>query len=234
VNDLARARLTRDGKWVVCFATSCGERFAKWRAYGPELRAAGKAGNVLFLPGWVERAGVWRMSKRAWKRKQEGRALLLRRVPEKIGKEDRHGVLVAPGWRHRTDRPLVEAVCPAKLYRRVGGFENELRALAGVREAVRQRLEAVKAAAEVEVPLEVVMADGSPLPRFPGTPKEPTIRLSPGQYWAGVPTRYRDPERFTVAREVYITLPGTRKHPDLIAVHDLGGRLVWTSDGSGP
>jgi hypothetical protein len=38
-----------------------------------------------------------------------------------------------------------------QLYRRVGGFENELRALAGHREAIKQRL-AIVNQGEIEIP----------------------------------------------------------------------------------
>jgi hypothetical protein len=108
---------------------------------------------------------------------------------------------------------------------------NELRALAGVREAVRQRLEAVRTPGEVEVSFDVVMTDGTPLPVPPGATKPCVIRLRWADYWRGVPSRYRDPDRYTVAREMYIRLPGLPRRPELIAVHSRKGRLVWTSDG---
>lgn len=97
------------------------------------------------------------------------------------------------------DENIAEA---AKLYRRVGGFENELRGLAGHREAIRLRLEAVKTGGTIDVPIVVTTSDGKPLPS-PGS-KPGTWRLTTEQYFTGVPTRFRDPDRFAVQRCVKV------------------------------
>jgi hypothetical protein len=122
------------------------------------------------------------------------------------------------------DENIAEA---AKLYRRIGGFENELRGLAGHREAIRLRLEAVKAGGTIEVPIRV-LSGGKPVP-LPGVPGQGTWKLTPEQYFDGVPTRFRDPDRFTVHRTIQVRLD-TESAVEL-KVYDENGALVWAKEG---
>jgi len=120
------------------------------------------------------------------------------------------------------DRNIVEA---AELYRRVGGFENELRGLAGHREAVRLRLEAVKAPGVIDVPVVVTMADGTPV----SGEQAGSWRVTTEQYFRGVPQRYRDPERFIVRRKVELQWPEFgRETVQEVKVYEVEtGALVW-------
>jgi hypothetical protein len=124
------------------------------------------------------------------------------------------------------DANIAEA---ATLYRRVGGsFENELRALAGHREAIRQRLEAVRTPGTIEVPVTVTTASGQPLP-YPDS-KPGTWKLTPEQYFDGVPTRYRDPDRFTVSRTIQVRL-GAESAIELKLYEVATGGIVWAKEG---
>jgi hypothetical protein len=82
---------------------------------------------------------------------------------------------------------------------RNGSFENELRGLAGHREAIRHRLVAVKTIGWIEVPVKV-LANGRPLPLLRSDSKPGVFRLTPEQYWRGVPSRFRDVHRFMGSR----------------------------------
>jgi hypothetical protein len=79
-----RARLSKDGEWVVCAVQSCGVRFAE-RLVAPEwirYRNPGSVAGLSFLPGFnLDREGRWRMSKRVWKRLAMGRPPAYRRSP---------------------------------------------------------------------------------------------------------------------------------------------------------
>jgi hypothetical protein len=65
------------------------------------------------------------------------------------------------------DRNIAEA---AEAFLTSSTFDNRTRALQGLREAIRHRLDAVPAPGPIEVPLTVSLADGSPVPGTdPGT-----------------------------------------------------------------
>jgi hypothetical protein len=125
------------------------------------------------------------------------------------------------------DENIAEA---SKLYRRVGGFENELRGLAGHREAIRLRLEAVKTGGTVEVPVMVTLSDGtSP---SPGS-KPGTWTLATEQYFAGVPTRFRDRDRFSVSRVIQVQLGAVSSKQELKVYEVSTGSLVWAGKEAG-
>lgn len=115
----------------------------------------------------------------------------------------------------------------AALYRRVGGFENELRALAGHREAVRQRLQIVRAES-VEVPVVIKTEDGNEVAG--GGTWRPTL----AEYFNGVPRRFHDAERYTVQRIIHLQWPaaGTSERPsEDVRVYEAGSDvLVWAKD----
>jgi hypothetical protein len=122
----------------------------------------------------------------------------------------------------KLDANIVEA---AELYRRVGGFENELRGLAGHREAIRLRLEAVRAPRVLDVPVVVTMVDGTPMPG-----EQASCRLTHEQYFAGVPSRYRDADRFVVRRKVELLWSSYgRETVQVLKVYEVEtGALVWS------
>jgi hypothetical protein len=98
----------------------------------------------------------------------------------------------------------------AKLYRRVGGsFQSELRGLAGHREAVRRRLEVVRTGGTIEVPVIVTTSYGTPLP-LPSSQSKPGMwKMTTEHYFAGVPARFRDPDRLGVQRHVQLQFPAS-------------------------
>jgi hypothetical protein len=116
------------------------------------------------------------------------------------------------------------------LYRRVGGFENELRGLAGHRQAIAHRLEAVRAGGSISVPVEITLPGGRPLP-LPGEARPATWKLTREQYFSGVPSRFRN-DRFAVKRLVKLQWPSSGGEPaGEVEVYDLAtGGLVWRGE----
>ncbi len=58
--------------------------------------------------------------------------------------------------------------------------------------------------------------------------------MTPEQYWAGVPARFRDRERYLVQREVRIQWPGSGESPGSIKVYEIAtDALVWAKDDHG-
>jgi hypothetical protein len=104
-------------------------------------------------------------------------------------------------------------------YRDAGDFETSARALSGWREAITQRLGARQPEA-ISTGLLVTLSGGEPL----GEPAPMT--MSAERYWAGVPTRYRDLERFQVERTIKLHLR-RRAPPEEIKVRDMAGAVVW-------
>jgi hypothetical protein len=75
-------RLIRDDEWdhdwVVCFAPSCGVRFAKRL---PALPRHGLLPTLVAGPGWVTDGLTWWMPSRVWKRISRGQEPAFRRLP---------------------------------------------------------------------------------------------------------------------------------------------------------
>ena len=126
MNGLPLARLKTDKglalpfSWVVC--ASCGTRFAQrlrgseevlTRVFGAPLPES-SAGVLRFLPGWGRRDGVWRMSRRAYRRQSQGRSPLMRRNPLPAVENPRHrmGNYSMPSRSNFSILPQV-AICPA-------------------------------------------------------------------------------------------------------------------------
>lgn len=120
------------------------------------------------------------------------------------------------------DANIVEA---AQLYRRVGGFENEFRGLAGHREAIRLRLGTVRAPGVIDVPVVVTMVDGTPV-----SGEQASWRVGLEQYFQGVPARYRDADRFTVQRKVELRWLGGSWKQELSVYEIETGALVWAKE----
>lgn len=111
MTELPKVRLSMDGKWAVCFATSCGFSFARRIDGVPDFLG----GPVLdFGPGWVTDGYLWWMPRRIWERVSQGRQPAFRREP--MGRSGRQG-------RDRSHRPWrwssnarnlpAEVICPA-------------------------------------------------------------------------------------------------------------------------
>jgi hypothetical protein len=79
-------------------------------------------------------------------------------------------------------------------YRDEVGFEQAIRALGGLREAIRQRITATRSADAIEVPIRV-MADGKQLPGEPAL-----ARMTSTHYWRGVPRRFQVVDTYAVVR----------------------------------
>jgi transposase-like protein len=123
----------------------------------------------------------------------------------------------------RLERNLDEA---SAAFRDEEGFEQAVRALQGVREAVRQRLDAVRLAETIELPIEVVWSDGTSVH---GRPAIAPMKLSAADYWKGIPTRYRDADRFTVKRVIQLGWP-PEVATETIEIRE-GSALAWTNEG---
>jgi hypothetical protein len=75
-------------------------------------------------------------------------------------------------------------------------FEQSIRALQGLREAIRQKLDSRRAPDAIQTRLQVLIADGEPLGE--GAP----VAMAPSDYWAQVPSKFHDVDRFTVERHI--------------------------------
>jgi hypothetical protein len=76
----------------------------------------------------------------------------------------------------------------------------------------------------------VTIADGEPVGE--GTP----IRMRPGDYWRQFPSRFHDPDRFTVERWIRLRFGAVGRKPgdppdQEIKIRDRDGVLVWASEG---
>jgi hypothetical protein len=132
------------------------------------------------------------------------------------------GVDLDPEDRALLDRNIAEAEAA---YKAASDFETQARALGGWREALLHRLDAVKAPDAIETRLQVTFADGEPVGE--GTP----IRMRPDDYWRQVPSRFHDPDRFTVERRIRLRFGVVQRKPgdppDVeVKVRDQDGVLV--------
>jgi hypothetical protein len=102
------------------------------------------------------------------------------------------------------DRSILAA---SVTFRASSTFDNQTRALQGLREAIRHRLDAVPAPDAITVLWVATLADGTPLE---GTLAGPTVEVatSPADYWHRVPSRFRDLERYVVNRSIALAFVG--------------------------
>jgi hypothetical protein len=118
------------------------------------------------------------------------------------------------------------------LFRSSPNYEEQLRSLAGLREAVRQRIDAIRAGdVIVVIPTFAFCAYrddvsmGPPVVQSECAP----FRLSAATYWAGVPAQFRDLGRYTAERSIdlaWIPEEG-RQH---VKVRELAtGAVVWSA-----
>ena len=134
------------------------------------------------------------------------------------------GVELDPEDRRLLDDNIAEAEAA---YKAAGDFETQARALSGWRESLLHRLEAVQAADAIETRL-IVSWPGSD-PEAEGT----ALAMRPGDYWAQVPARLRDPDRFRVESTIRLRFAVVaRGEPADVAikVRDRDGVLVWANE----
>jgi hypothetical protein len=106
-------------------------------------------------------------------------------------------------------------------------FEQSIRALQGLREAIRQKLDSRRAPDAIQARL-VVVRPGSD-PEAEGTP----MAMRPSDYWQGVPAKFHDPDEYTVERHVRLSFGVvSRGGPaDIdIRVRNRAGALVFASE----
>ncbi len=106
-----------------------------------------------------------------------------------------------------------------RAYRGSADFETQVRALAGWREAIAQRVDAAGSAEPIEVSIVLRWPDGSDAHPAWLSGEPATYLESPDVYWAGVPKRYRDLERFECRRRIQLTLPTQPPIPDIVRVY---------------
>jgi hypothetical protein len=111
-----------------------------------------------------------------------------------------------------------------------GGFEVATRALQGVREAIRQRMQIVRVDGEIETSMSVAFTglDGKVVPGEPGRPFKQSLSV----YFEGVPKQYRDLDKYRVQRTIHLGWQPEDGHED-VKVYDVSSRaLVWTKGAS--
>lgn len=131
------------------------------------------------------------------------------------------------------DRELLDGNIESAMaaYRAAPDFETAARALSGWREAILQRLDAIRQAEAIEVPFIVTHADGT-LVEAPAGGKPVVWYMSAVEYWRDVPKRFRDVDRYRVHRVIALQWTAG-DHPrslsdDKLTVYDLAtGAVVW-------
>jgi hypothetical protein len=123
------------------------------------------------------------------------------------------------------DRNIAES---ARLVRSVGGFENELRALAGHREALRARIDAITSPEMVQVPVIVTDSDGEPIGGYNSRRPPAVITQTLPEYFDGVPRRFWDSERFDVQRIVHLAFGSTSARQTVRVFDKATGEVVWS------
>jgi hypothetical protein len=133
------------------------------------------------------------------------------------------------------DRELLDGNIRAAehAYRAAADFETAARALSGWREALAQRLDAVPAPDGVPVQCVVCFVDDEGNVSEAGGPfrREPVTFLEPlSAYFAGVPRRFHDPERYRVARTIHLAFAPDEGHQDVKVYETASNALVWAKD----
>jgi hypothetical protein len=189
-------------------------RFGVIAGEGGSSGALDPLGEAISL---FRRASTARERLRAAEAVRAATALAMRRLK---GTDD-------PELLERLDQNVVVA---AELFRSLDGFDAQLRALAGHREAIKMRLEAVRTEGEIEVPGDVVtitdLDGGNPVEL---SRDERTYRIPLAAYFAGTPKRFHDATRYSVGRTVSLSFePGGGREE--IEVRDAAGVLVWSDE----
>jgi hypothetical protein len=117
------------------------------------------------------------------------------------------------------DRELLDGNIRAAeaAYRDAPDFETAARALSGWREAILQRLDAVKAPEGIDMQYRVVFTDleGNRSESADPRGKSATFKIPLADYFRGTPKRFHDVNGFRVERPVYLEFPPGTGHQDL-------------------
>jgi hypothetical protein len=118
-------------------------------------------------------------------------------------------------------------------YRDAADFETAARALSGWREAIVQRLDAVKAKAPEGIDTQVLVVftdlDGNTSEPAAVRDEPATFEMPPKTYFRGVPKRFHDVERYRVERMVFLSF--TDEASEALKVYEIGtNALVWAKD----
>jgi len=110
-----------------------------------------------------------------------------------------------------------------------GGFEATVRALQGLREALRQRLDAVKPK-DVDVRIVVTFTgpDGAELPPTEAD-RYSAWTMTLEEYFRGTPARFHDADTFIVRRVIPLSFHGKGALPEEVNVFEIDGGPVWTN-----
>ena len=108
-------------------------------------------------------------------------------------------------------------------YRASGDYETAIRALQGVREALAQLLESSPSEVAVEMPLRILLSTGEQI-------GEGRALVKPSEYWAGVPARFRDADRYVVEREIRLALGGAKGTEEVQLRDARTDVIVWAND----
>jgi hypothetical protein len=95
--------------------------------------------------------------------------------------------------------------------------------LQGVREAIRQRLDALKVPEGVQTHFVTSFNDEEP--SAPGKP----FTMSLERYFAGIPKRFRDTTRYSVQRTIHLSWSEDVPGHESVKVYE-GDALVWAKD----
>ena len=143
------------------------------------------------------------------------------------------------GETSREDRDLLDAgIRDASIaFEEASDYETAVRALAGLREAIEQRLAAAGGPRMVPMPpTSVALSGGTPIgaPYVPDRRRPIASEITVQEYFRDVPSAYRDYDRYEVARRIQLHFgPSAPSRPDEeIAVYEReNGALVWKRDG---
>jgi hypothetical protein len=130
------------------------------------------------------------------------------------------------------DRALLENNVRAaeRAFRDAADFETAARALSGWRAAILHRLDAVRTPDGIPMQMRVAFTDLDGDAAAPvGDQKQPATFIMPlSIYFAGAPRRYRDIDRFTIARTIHLAWEGSGS--ETLRVYDIAsGALVWAA-----
>jgi hypothetical protein len=110
-------------------------------------------------------------------------------------------------------------------------FEHAIRGLQGLREAIRQRMDAIQADETIETRyvVQFYTPAGSVGQASPGKP----FKMSAALYFADTPARYHDFARFRVERTIHLEWNGPGRQD--LKVYEVGSdALVWAKDDQMP
>jgi hypothetical protein len=106
-------------------------------------------------------------------------------------------------------------------------FEQSIRALQGLREAIRQKLDSRRAPDAIETRIVVVWPGSDP--EAEGTP----VAMRPADFWAGIPSKFHDLDEYRVERSIKLAFGVVSRAAPAdvtVRVRDRDGLLVFASE----